>query len=258
MNIRAVVRYDGSRFHGWQVQPDQRTVQGELIRVLSMIAGERIMVQGASRTDAGVHALGQVCSFYWPDDKPVDRLRHALCSLLQPDIEVVDLRKAPPDFHARHSSRGKRYAYTLHFSRYEDPFCARYAWRIEPDIDIMLIKEILPRLEGEHDFAGFQSMGSPASGTVRVLHAARLLKGGAITAPVDVDSLWRIELYGDAFLYHMVRNIVGTVVEIARGRYPQSWLEERLHSPGPFRGLCAPAHGLALLRVYYDDDVISS
>ncbi len=224
-------------------------MQGELEGALAQIASQPIAVFGASRTDAGVHALGQVFSCEWPGDFPA-RLRHALSKMLGPEIRVISLEEAPPGFNARFSAQGKRYAYSIDFNREPDPFCAPYAWHVPYRTDLDLLKSLLPALLGKHDFAGFQSTGNQATTTIRTLHEAVFVKG-PIIGPADVDNLWRIEIQGDAFLYHMVRNITGTLVEIARGRFSVSFLEESLHSPGPFKGHCAPAHGLALMQVFY-------
>jgi len=247
--LKGILRYNGAPFAGWQAQPGLRTVQGELENALSRIASQPITVSGASRTDAGVHALGQVFSCEWPEPFPA-RLRHALSKMLGPEIRVISLEEAPSGFNARFSAQGKRYAYSIDFNREPDPFCAAYAWHVPYRTNLDLLQSLLPALIGPHDFAGFQSTGNQSTTTLRTLHDASLLKG-AVIGPQDAENLWRLELSGDAFLYHMVRNIAGTLVEIARGRFPVSFLEESLHSPGPFKGHCAPAHGLALMQVFY-------
>lgn len=247
--LKATARYEGTDFAGWQVQPGARTVQGEIENALSRIASQPIRVQGAARTDAGVHALGQVFSFSWPGPFPA-RLRHALSKMLGPEIRITDLVEVPPEFNARFNATSKRYAYTLDFSREPDPLSARYAWHVPYPVEFDVIGKRIKTLEGEHDFAGFQSTGSQSAMTVRTLHEVSFLRGGVI-GPLDAEKLWRLEFHGNGFLYHMVRNITGTLVEIARGRFPESFLDECLHSPGPFKGHCAPAHGLTLVQVHY-------
>ncbi|HNT90059.1 MAG TPA: tRNA pseudouridine(38-40) synthase TruA, partial [Candidatus Hydrogenedentes bacterium] len=165
-------------------------------------------------------------------------------------IRVTDLTEAPADFNARFRATAKCYVYSLDLGREPDPLSARYAWHVPFPIDLERLRALLPLLEGTHDFAGFQSVGNPAKRTVRTLFSARLDPGGLIQSR-DAAVLWRIEFRGDGFLYHMVRNITGTVIEIARGRFAPEFLEESLQSPGPFRGHCAPAHGLALASVEY-------
>lgn len=252
VNLRGIVQYDGTGFAGWQNQRQgERTVQGALEAALSQIASAPVAVQGAGRTDSGVHALGQVFSCVWPGGMPPARLRHALSRMLSPEIRVTELAPAPPHFNARFSACGKRYAYTLDLAREPHPFAARYAWSVHHDLDLDIIRRLLPALLGKHDFAGFQSAGSQMKTTVRTIHEAQLLPGGVIGL-ADYPALWRLEFYGDAFLYRMVRNLTGTLVEIARGRFPETFFHELLASPGPFLGHCAPPHGLVLLHVDYD------
>ena len=248
--LKGVLRYDGAGFSGWQIQPNARTVQGELEAALSKIASTPIRVQGAARTDAGVHALGQVFSCVWPGEFPV-RLRHALSKMLGPEIRVEELSEVPESFNARFSARGKRYAYTIDFSREPDPLTARHAWHVPFRTDLELLASLLPELRGEHDFAGFQSTGNQSVTTIRTLFEVSLHRGGVV-GTLDTEQLWRLEFHGNGFLYHMVRNLTGTLIEIARGRFSRDFLQASLHSPGPFKGHCAPAHGLALLKVFYD------
>ncbi len=251
MRLKGTVRYDGSTFAGWQIQPGRRTVQGELEAALSRIAGRLVRVQGAGRTDAGVHALGQVMSFDWPDDGDWARLPWSLSSMLAPDVQVVEMAPVPEDFNARHSATGKRYAYSLYLARDLDPFSARYAWGIRWPLNLDLLRALAREIEGEHDFAGFQCVGSAIRNTARTLFSVKVIQGGVI-GPLDQPFLWRIEYHGNGFLYKMVRNLTGTIVDIARGKIPRARLGELLQSPGPFHGQTAPAHGLTLLEVQYD------
>lgn len=247
--LKGTVRYLGTHFSGWQAQDDQRTVQGDIEAALSRIASQPIRIQGAGRTDAGVHAMGQVFSCPWP--RPVSpTLRHALCRMLEPEIEITRLEIVPETFNARFSALSKRYCYTFHFSREMDPFCAPYTWQVPYKVDLDLIASLLGRLEGTHDFAGFQTTGSQMKTTVRTLYEVQLKRGGMI-GPTDNPDLWHLELYGDGFLYRMVRNIAGTLVEIGRGRFAPSFIDESLASGGPFLGHCAPPQGLVLKEVHY-------
>ncbi len=248
--LKAVVRYDGTGFAGWQVQPGERTVQGAIEEALSRIASRPVRIHGAGRTDAGVHALAQVFSCRWPGTPDPQRLRRSLSSMLSPEIRVEALEAVSPEFHARKSAVGKRYAYTLSLSREPDPFSARYAWCLRREIDLDRVQELVRRLEGEHDFAGFRSSRASTKTTVRTIHRIELRPGGVV-APFDAQHLWTLHFHGNGFLYKMVRNITHTVVDIARGRIPESRLDELLRSPGPFQGHTAPAHGLALVAVEY-------
>jgi len=251
VNIKATVRYDGSGFAGWQVQPGLRTVQGELERVLSTIASRAISVRGAGRTDAGAHALGQVCNFQWPLEPDTEKLRRSISGMLSPDLRAESVEVAPDDFDARFSATGKRYAYAFSFAKFPDPFTARYAWLVPWPVDLQRLAELAGHITGRRDFAGFQCAGASSATTVRTLHSVELIEGG-FAGPVDAEGLWRLEFRGDAFLYKMVRNLTGTLIDIARGLLPASTLDERLTSPGPYRGYTAPAHGLVLMAVEYE------
>ena len=248
--LKGTVRYLGTHFCGWQSQQDQRTVQGEIEAAMSKIASQPVRIQGAGRTDAGLHALGQVFSCEWP--RAVSpTLRHALCMMLEPEIQITALEIVHGDFNARFSAKSKRYCYTFHFSREMDPFSAPYSWQVPYPMDLDRIAALLPKLVGTHDFAGFQSTGSQMKTTVRTLYGVRLLQGGVI-GPVDARDMWHIEFFGDGFLYKMVRNLAGTLVEIGRGRFDPSFIDEALASGGPFLGHCAPPQGLVMKEVNYE------
>ncbi len=248
--LKVTVRYDGTGFAGWQVQPDRRTVQGELQRVLSQIASRTVHVFGASRTDAGVHALGQVFSCQWRGPLAPERLQRSLSQMLGPEIRIECIEEVAPEFHARKCARRKRYAYTLSLAQHADPFSARYAWHVPWAIDLECLAQLARRLEGKHDFAGFQASGATVKTTVRTVESVGVRPGGII-GPCDAEGLMHIEFCADGFLYKMVRNLVGTLVDIARGVMPEARLEDLLASPGPYCGHTAPAHGLVLLEVIY-------
>lgn len=250
ITLKGTVAYDGTHFAGWQRQPGARTVQGCLEEALGKIANQPVAVHGAGRTDAGVHALGQVFSCEWPRRLEA-RLRHALCKMLGPELRVIALDEAAPGFNARFDAVAKRYLYTLDLNREPDPFSAPYAWHIPFPLDIALLRSLLPTLQGTHDFSGYQSAGSQMTSTVRTIHSVQLYEGGLVQTCAAAN-LYRFEFYGNAFLYKMVRNITGTLVEIGRGRFPATFLEKQLLSGGPFKGHCAPAHGLALFQVLYE------
>ncbi|HQH52914.1 MAG TPA: tRNA pseudouridine(38-40) synthase TruA [Candidatus Hydrogenedentes bacterium] len=249
--LKAIVRYEGTAFAGWQVQPGERTVQGSIEAALSKIANRPVSVHGASRTDAGVHALGQVCSWEWPEDADLARLRRSLCKMLGPDIRIETLEQASHGFHARKSAHSKRYAYVLHMARYPDPLLRRYAWTVPWNLDFGLLSALAGRVAGTHDFAGFQGGGSSVQDTTRTLFSVKL-EQGLVVGPETCPGAWRITFHGDGFLYKMARNITGTLVEIARGHAPASRLEHVLGQPGPYHGHTAPPQGLFLLEVLYE------
>ncbi len=249
--LKCIVRYDGTDFAGWQRQDDQRTVQGALEEAFSRIATVPVAIQGAGRTDAGVHALGQVFSCRWPGEPP-RRLAHAVSQMLGPEIRLESVEPVRPEFNARFDARSKRYVYTFDFNRHPDPFLARYAWHVPYRVNLSLVERCLRLVEGRHDFAGFQSTGSQMKNTVRTLYEAKLSPGG-LFMPEDAVGVYKIELFGDGFLYKMVRNLCGTFIEVARGRFTEAFITESLARGGPFLGLCAPAKGLALAAVYYEE-----
>jgi len=249
--IKATVRYVGTPFAGWQVQPAQRTVQGEIEAALAQIANTPVRIHGAGRTDAGVHALAQVISFAWPAGRDLESLRRSLSKMLAPDILVTDITVAPEGFHARKSATGKHYAYSFSTARETDPFLAPFVWTLPPGVNLDQLHALCSRFEGTHDFAGFQCAGAEKESTVRTLHKVDIEPGGIFTS-MDASGIYRINFHGDGFLYKMVRNITGTLVDVARGQLPESRLQELLNGPGPYKGYTAPAHGLALAKVKYD------
>ena len=248
--IKATVRYDGGGFAGWQIQPDVRTVQGEIERVLSLIASEPVSILGASRTDAGVHALGQVFCFKWKSVPPLTRLRKSISQMLSPEVRIESMDVVEDDFHPIYSAVRKKYAYSFSLATEPDPFSSRHAWRLPRHTDVEMMAQLGQRLVGTHDFAGYRCLGGSVKTTVRTLHSVEVMKGGVV-GPQDADDLWRIEFVGNGFMYKMVRNLMGTLVDIARGHFPESRLDELLESPGPFAGQTAPACGLFLVKVDY-------
>jgi tRNA pseudouridine38-40 synthase len=248
--LKGTIRYDGTHLAGWQRQANRPSVQQHLEEAMATIAQQPVAVQGAGRTDAGVHALGQVFSCRWPGTPP-PQLQRALTKMLRPAIAITALEPVADDFSARFSATSKRYVYALDFGKSPDPFTARYAWHVPYKLDHDLLRALLPQVFGRHDFAGFQSTGSQMKTTIRTILNIEFEPGG-ILSPADSSHHWRLVFHGDAFLYKMVRNLTGTLIEISRGRFPQDFLQELLATKGPFTGHCAPAHGLALLEVRYD------
>lgn len=244
------MRYDGTDFAGWQVQPAQRTIQGVIEDVLAKIAGNPIKIAGAGRTDAGVHALGQVFHFTWPEGEPPERLLRALNGMLDGDVRIESLEAAPPEFHSSFSSTGKRYAYVIAEGKFADPLLARYAWTPGYDIDWDLFERTAQRIVGEHDFAGFCCAGSGAETTNRIIHSVTI-DDGPLVGPADTQGVRRIEFHGNGFLYKMIRNLVGTLTDIARGHHAESTLEQRLAAPAPYQGYTAPAKGLFMVKIEY-------
>jgi tRNA pseudouridine38-40 synthase len=247
--FKLTVAYDGTGLVGWQRQPQGTSVQGLLEDVLArLIAVPHVTVTGAGRTDAGVHARGQVASVVLdPDRAPAD-LQRGANALLPPGVRVLAVEVAPPGFHARFDAKAKTYAYHLVVGPLISPFDVRYAWHIPYPLDVPAMRAALAALEGRHDFAAFQSTGSDIEDTVRTLTAARLDDGPAEGGGTRVV----VTLMGDGFLRHMVRAIAGSLVEVGRGRWPAGRLAAILAAADRSQaGPTAPPHGLFLVSVRY-------
>jgi tRNA pseudouridine38-40 synthase len=245
--IKLTLAYDGTAYAGWQAQSDRRTLQQTLEQALEQIVGERLRVSASGRTDAGVHALGQVVSFHTESPLSVDVLERALNAELPRDMAVIEVDDAPAAFHARRDARSKRYRYVIRDGRQPNVFERNYAWQVPRRLDdARLARAALP-LVGTHDFSSFETQGSPRATSVRTVHALEIVRD-----TVDPDRLW-IEIEANGFLYNMVRSIVGTLVEVGRGARDEGWPSEVLAAVDRrAAGRTAPAHGLFLLWVKYD------
>lgn len=242
---RLTIQYDGAEFCGWQLQPEGRTVQGEVERVLSRVfGGEPIRANSAGRTDAGVHALGQVVSFRSVATRPPDGLRMALNTLLPYDIACIDAALAPPEFHARLSASGKRYRYVVLHRRDRSPMLHQRACHIRWPLDWEKIEAGLQEYLGTHDFSAFRGPSCEERNPVRTISRAAHIDRG--------DGEHWIEIEGPGFLRHQVRIMVGTLLEIGEGRRPVSDIP-RLLSLGDRTqsGRTAPPGGLFMVEVYY-------
>jgi len=264
-NLKITLAYDGTRFVGWQRQAEGVSIQGLLEDALARFEGAAVTVQGAGRTDAGVHALGQVASAHVSFAHPVDTLRRALNAQLPEDVRVLDVAEAAEGFHARFSARSKTYRYRLRAGDGGDPFTRAYVWQLTEALDVKAMRAAARVLVGTHDFAAFQSAGTETKTTVRTMTRSEI-RGPQGSAPHRADGVsdsWGgdlpgpreivYEVEGDGFLRHMVRAIVGTLVEIGRGWRPADSMA-RLIDGGTRAdaGATAPPHGLALVRVAYD------
>jgi len=238
-----LVSYDGTDFCGWQTQPNGRTVQSELNSAVYSVCGERAVVVASGRTDSGVHALAQVC--HMDIQKPINpaKLADALNFYLPPDVSVLKSAAAPEGFDASRSAKKKTYRYSLYCSERRNPLKERYALRITPMPDISKLKEGAALFVGEHDFAAYCAAGSTAKTTVRTVYSVEVERHGE-----DID----IYVCGSGFLYNMVRTIVGTLVDYARGRLSWEQIISSLNS-GERRlaGKTLPPQGLTLVGVEY-------
>ena len=225
------------------MQPGLVTVQGLLVGAAERILGEPVKIVGASRTDAGVHARRQVASLATSSTIGPAVLQRALNALLPPAIRVLEVRAAPAGFDARRWARGKRYAYLIDRGSPADPFLRRYAWHAPFRLELAPMVAALRAIRGKHDFSAFCAAAGRGRTPTCTIRSARVITRRRLLA---------VCISGDSFLHHMVRNIVGSLVEIGRGAEPPDWMAELLHGRDRTRaGPTAPAEGLVLLRVLY-------
>lgn len=245
--VRIDLAYDGTRFGGWQVQPGRPTVQGVVEEALSRLCGgEVVRIRGAGRTDAGVHARGQVADAWLAIRLDDSALERSLSGLLPADVRPVGVRTVDDAFHARKSAVSKTYRYQLDRRRFGDPFLARFALHHPYPIDRQAIDDALRRLHGTRDWGGFAAAACIVDNRRRTMSAARFEQAGAIAS---------FTFTADGFLTHMVRNLVGTLLEIGRGAMPAGVVDRILE--GGDRRLAGPTakpHGLCLEAVRYPDE----
>ncbi|HTU25374.1 MAG TPA: tRNA pseudouridine(38-40) synthase TruA [Pirellulales bacterium] len=246
--IKLTLAYDGTAYAGWQAQPDRRTLQQTLEDVIERITGERLRVAASGRTDAGVHALGQVVSFDTESQLSADVLLRALNAELPRDMAVAAVCDAAAGFHARRDARSKRYRYVVRDGRQPNVFERNYAWQIYERLDDERMARAARALVGTHDFTSFETQGSPRATSVRTVYALEVARD-----PADRDRLI-VEVEANGFLYNMVRAIVGTLVEVGRGAHDEDWPAKVLAAAyRSAAGRTAPAQGLFLLWVKYDE-----
>ncbi|MEM1303931.1 MAG: tRNA pseudouridine(38-40) synthase TruA [Planctomycetota bacterium] len=244
--LKLTVVYDGTDFAGWQAQPERRTVQGVLETAWREITGETVRLTASGRTDAGVHAEGQVAGLATESLIPPEKLRAALNAKLPDDVIVRLVEVAPDHFHATHDALRKTYRYQIHNSRVPPLFDRRFAWHVPTgELDAPAMGQGGASIVGRHDFACFESTGSERSSTVRTILDLNVTRAGE-----RVD----LSVTGDGFLYNMVRAIAGTLVEVGRGARQPEWVAEVLASRDrTMAGPTAPACGLVLASVDYGD-----
>ncbi len=270
--FKLTLAYDGTNFSGWQTQPGRRTVQEELERAWREITGEAVRVTAAGRTDAGVHAQGQVVSVQSATRIEPEALVLALNAKLPEDAAVRSIEPARDGFHATTDAVRKCYRYSIYNDRRRPVFCRRYAWHIPTPLDVAAMHRGAQHLVGTHDFACFQTAGSERESTIRTLFAAEVVRSSSspgsargLSAPSpspldpraepgaeELDALITIDVEGDGFLYTMVRTIAGTLVEVGRGKRDPDWVAKVIASCDRTQaGQTAPPLGLTLLWVAY-------
>jgi tRNA pseudouridine38-40 synthase len=250
--LKLILVYDGTAYAGWQVQPDQPTVQETLETALERVAGEKIRVLASGRTDAGVHALGQVVGFQTDSKLSPDDLRRALNANLPEDVVVAEVAEAPEGFHPISHARRKRYHYTIHDGPVRDVFQRRFIWHYNAGrLDAEAMHRAAVGLLGTHDFRSFETAGAERSTSVRTVFDIFVRRGQAPRG-LDSDDFITIEIEANGFLYNMVRAIVGTLLEVGRGRRPETWPAEVLRAADRrTAGPTAPPQGLTLVKVEY-------
>ncbi len=242
-SIKLTVQYDGSKYHGWQVQPGKRTIQGELIEAVSNLVGVRTHVHGASRTDAGVSALGQVCLFEVDSPIPTENFPRAVNGWLPRDIVVISAEQAPAKFDLMGGVKSKLYRYTIYTGRHRPVLRLNQCWHIPKKLDVVAMNQAAQDLVGTKDFKSFATAKDKREQTVRTIFRCQ------VTAE---DSWIYVDVEGDGFLYNMVRNIVGTLVEVGVGRWQPERMNEILEALSrTAAGPLAPAQGLCLMWIKY-------
>lgn len=250
------VAYDGTEYVGWQMQPNGTSVEEVLSRCLSELLGEEIAVIGASRTDSGVHADGNIAVFDTETRIPADKICFALNQRLPEDIVIRESREVDPGFHPRHCACTKTYEYTIYNDVHPDPLIRRYAHFVYVPLDVDAMRRAAAYLTGEHDFASFCSAGGQQKTTVRTIYDISITaEGGRVSGDRNGAGTVRIRISGNGFLYNMVRIIVGTLIKVGHHVYDAEHVEEILAACDREKaGPKAPAKGLKLVGIIYDDD----
>jgi tRNA pseudouridine38-40 synthase len=244
-NIRLKISYDGTNYSGWQIQNNARTIQGEIEKALKKILKEKVRVIASGRTDAGVHAKGQVANFKTKNNIPLKQLKAALKANLPNDISILSIKETHSRFQAQYDAKSKVYMYTILNSAIDDPFTARYYHKVLYRLDIPCMSKVATELIGVHDFKAFQAKSafSKIQDTVRTIKKIKVYKKGRFIY---------IIIEANGFLHNMVRNIVGTLLDIGRGALPKNSIKHILRSKDRKKaGPTAPAKGLTLIKVKY-------
>lgn len=242
-NIRLIIEYDGTAYHGWQSQINATAVQDIVTAAVSSLTGESCSLTGSSRTDTGVHALGLVCNFFTDSAIPPDKFAVALNTVLPKDVVIKKSEEVSPDFHARFSTTGKKYRYLFYNSVFPSALLRHRAYHVFYPLDVDAMRQAACYFIGTHDFAAFSATGGSVKTTVRTITQATVIRDG---------DLIEFCVSGDGFLYHMVRIIAGTLVEVGFGKRKPDDIPDVISGLDRRRaGRTAPAHGLYLVEVFY-------
>ena len=243
-NFKIIVEYDGTRYHGWQRQKEDATIQGEIEKALLIMTTKRVVLNGSGRTDAGVHALGQTANFHCDTDIEPGAFLKGLNSLLAEDIVIRDCRQVDDAFHARYNVISKIYHYQIFNHPVPSAFKRLYVWSIRKQLNTKAMRSAISDLIGSHDFKAFEGVGSPRTHTTRHVMAADLAE--------SANRLLTFRIEADGFLRFMVRNIVGTLVDVGLGKTSPAEFKQILKSRDRTKaGPTAPARGLCLMEVKY-------
>ena len=256
-NWKAILTYDGTPFHGWQIQPNLPTIQGTLAHTLHHVTGETVLPQGSGRTDTGVHALAQVATFALEAPIPAPNLLRALNRALPRSIRILSVDHVAPDFHARHSALRKTYEYRIHptaSTRICSPMLAPWVWDLPAALDLSQLNRASSHILGTHDFASFAASDPDLTTRTGEPSAPSTLRTILDATWTRTDDLYTFRITGNGFLHHMVRNLVGTFVEVSLNRIhpdaiPAILAARNRSAAGP----TAPARGLFLVNVIYPD-----
>ncbi len=246
MKVMLTVSYEGTQYSGWQKQNNSNTIQEEIENALKKIYSQDISILGASRTDAGVHALGQVASFTLEKSNiPIEKLPLILNTLLPDDIVITNAQIASEHFHPRYNAKNKLYQYKIHNSQYRNPLLRNFSWNISQELDIEKMKQAAEHFIGEKDFRGFCSTGGDVKSTIRTITQSKI--------SIKDNDLIIYSVEGNGFLYNMVRIIVGTLVYVGLGKIAAEDIPQIINSCNRNNaGKTAPPQGLCLVNVYYE------
>lgn len=242
-NIKLTIEYDGTNYHGWQSQENALTVQDVVEKAINKLTGEQCSLNGSSRTDTGVHALGQAANFFTESSIPPDKFSFALNSILPGDVSIKHSEEVNMDFHARFMSKGKKYRYLIYNSRMPSALLRNRAMHVPLSLDEDKMLKAAQFLLGKHDFVSFRASGSTVKTSERTIYGVSLKR---------TEDLLEFEIQGDGFLYNMVRIIVGTLVQVGSGKLDVLDMPFIIEAKDRRKaGLTAPAQGLYLVEVYY-------
>ena len=243
-NIKLTIEYDGKDFKGWQKQPNKLNIQGEIEKAIENITGEKVELIASGRTDAGVHAMGQVANFKTNSNMPIEKIPIAINSQVKNSIRIQNAEEVDENFHSRVNCKKKTYRYVVDNSKYGSAIYRNISYHMPIKLDVEEMKKAIKYFEGEHDFKAFKSSGTSSKSSVRTIYKADIITEGTNIA---------IDLTGNGFLYNMVRIIAGTLVDVGLGKIKPDDIPEIIASKDRTKaGKTLPPHGLMLLNVVYD------